>query len=49
MTMREKTTNRTLRAMQRVWARNVLKQHALEQGNCNCQECRDAKATLGSY
>lgn len=47
MAVRNNTkTSSTLRAMQRVWARNILKEHAAEHGTCNCQQCRDAKIEL---
>lgn len=49
MAMKDTQRNGTLNAMQRVWARRILKEHALERGNCDCMECRDAKASLKDY
>ena len=49
MAVMDKQRNRTLAAMQRVWARKVLKQHALEHGHCDSIQCQEAKAYLKEY
>ena len=49
MAIKDKQRNRTLSAMQRVWARRVLKEQAKGQGNCDNVDCRDAKEYLKDY
>ena len=49
MAVNNKSRNRTLAAMQRVWARKVLQQQALEQGNCDSPQCQEAKTYLKEY
>ncbi len=49
MAIKDKQRNRTLSAMQRVWARQVLKQQAQEGGNCDSIDCKEAKAYLKDY
>jgi hypothetical protein len=39
----------TQRAMQKVWARHILKEHATKNPNCDCVQCRDAKNILSSF
>ena len=46
---KQRNGNTTITAMQRVWARQILKQHALERGNCDCIDCRDARASLKDF
>ena len=49
MAATDQLRNRTLAAMQRVWARKVLKQQALKQGNCDTAQCQEAKTYLQEY
>ena len=46
MAIRDKQRNGTLNAMQRVWARQVLKQQELEHGNADSVDCKDAREYL---
>ncbi|AFY37585.1 hypothetical protein Lepto7376_1229 [[Leptolyngbya] sp. PCC 7376] len=49
MAIRDKQRNGTLNAMQRVWARQVLKQQALEQGKADSIDCKEAREYLKQY
>ena len=49
MAVTNKSRNRTLDAMQRVWARKVLKQEASEQGRSDSPQCREARTYLKDY
>lgn len=49
MAATDKPRNRTLAAMQRVWARKVLEQQTLKQGQCDTLQCKEAKTYLQEY
>ncbi|WP_171971721.1 hypothetical protein [[Limnothrix rosea] IAM M-220] len=49
MAIRDKQRNGTLSAMQRVWARQVLKQQAQKGGDCDSIDCKEAKEYLKNY